>query len=208
MTDLITINTQSSIRIGGSKVLYFDPFRITDAAHDADLIFITHDHFDHFSPEDIRKIAKPDTLFVAPDSLRPVLQNADITNALFLIPGETANIAGIPVETVPSYNLLKPFHPKKNGWLGYIVTVEGQRIYVSGDMDATKEAKSVSCDIACIPIGGTYTMNVREAAAYINTIRPKVAIPTHYGTIIGKSSDGESFKKLVDPEIKVILKLS
>ncbi len=207
MTELISINAQSSIRIAGETVIYFDPFRITENRNDADIIFVTHEHFDHFSPEDIQKVRKADTIFVAPKSMETQMLNAGCSNLILLTPNETTTVRNIPVKTIPAYNLLKPFHPKKNGWLGYLITVNGQRIYVSGDMDATKEAKSVVCDIALIPIGGTYTMNYKESAEYINIIKPKTAIPTHYGTIVGKASDGESFKKLVSPEIQVILKL-
>ena len=207
MTEQISINAQSSIRIAGETVIYFDPFRITENRNDADIIFVTHEHFDHFSPEDIQKVRKADTIFVAPKSMETQMLNAGCSNLILLTPNETTTVRNIPVKTIPAYNLLKPFHPKKNGWLGYLIIVNGQRIYVSGDMDATKEAKSVVCDIALIPIGGTYTMNYKESAEYINIIKPKTAIPTHYGTIVGKASDGESFKKLVSPEIQVILKL-
>ncbi len=207
MTEQISINAQSSIRIAGETVIYFDPFRITENRNDADIIFVTHEHFDHFSPEDIQKVRKADTIFVAPKSMETQMLNAGCSNLILLTPNETTTVRNIPVKTIPAYNLLKPFHPKKNGWLGYLITVNGQKIYVSGDMDATKEAKSVVCDIALIPIGGTYTMNYKESAEYINIIKPKTAIPTHYGTIVGKASDGESFKKLVSPEIQVILKL-
>lgn len=207
MTEQISINAQSSIRIAGETVIYFDPFRITENRNDADIIFVTHEHFDHFSPEDIQKVRKADTIFVAPKSMETQMLNAGCSNLILLTPNETTTVRNIPVKTIPAYNLLKPFHLKKNGWLGYLITVNGQKIYVSGDMDATKEAKSVVCDIALIPIGGTYTMNYKESAEYINIIKPKTAIPTHYGTIVGKASDGESFKKLVSPEIQVILKL-
>ena len=161
----------------------------------------------HFSPEDIQKVRKADTVFIAPKSMEKQMQNIGCSSLILPEPDETAVIRNIPVKTIPAYNLLKPFHPKKNGWLGYLITLNGHRIYISGDMDATKEAKSVSCDIALIPIGGTYTMNFKEAAEYNNIIKPEIVIPTHYGTIVGKSSYGESFKKLVSPSIQVILKL-
>ncbi len=105
------------------------------------------------------------------------------------------------------YNKLKPFHPKKAGWCGYIINVSGNRIYIAGDIDDIDEAFAVSCDIAMVPIGGFYTMNYKEAAGLINKIKPKVAIPTHYGKVVGKVSYGEDFKKLVDDGIQVSLKL-
>ena len=153
MLDRITVNSHSSIRIDAGKILYFDPFRLDSAAHDADVIFITHAHFDHFSPEDIEKAARADTLIAAPAGMKADLQKAGIPaeNCILLEPEQTAEICGIPVVTVPSYNIGKPMHPKKNGWLGYVVTVEEQKIYIGGDMDATPEAVAVQCDIAMFP---------------------------------------------------------
>ena len=208
MKNKITVNTQSSIRIETEKIIYFDPFKILSSANDADLIFITHEHSDHFSPEDIRKVQKSDTLIVAPKSMEDTLKKHGYSNLILLAPCEKTDVQNIPVEAIPAYNLVKPFHMKKNGWLGYVITVEGQRIYVSGDTDATPEAQAVSCDIAMIPIGGTFTMNRSKAAAYINELRPKTVIPTHYGTIVGSADDGEAFRKLVQSEIEVVIKLN
>ena len=112
---------------------------------------------------------------------------------------------GLPVEAVAAYNSFKPFHPKAAGCLGYVVTVDGQRIYAAGDTDAVREVQAVRCDIALVPIGGTFTMNAKEAAAVVNTIRPKLAIPIHYGAIAGKPEDGERFRQLVDDGITVEL---
>lgn len=207
MKDRITVNTQSSIRIEAEKIIYFDPFKITSAANDADVIFITHDHHDHFSPEDIQRVQKPNTVFVAPKSMENALKKAGYSDLTLLSPGEKTTVQDIPVEAIPAYNIVKPFHTKKSGWLGYIVTVEGQRVYVAGDTDATPEAKAVSCDIAVIPIGGTFTMNHRKAAEYINELRPKTVIPTHYGSIVGSADSGEAFRKLVQPDIEVVIKL-
>lgn len=209
MTNNISVNTQSSIRIdSGSAIIRIDPFKISGAPHDADIILITHEHYDHFSPEDIEKVRKPDTVFAAPKSMKNKLEVAGISNAVLLSPGDKTEISGIPVEAAAAYNTLKPFHPKSNGWLGYIVTAGGKRIYAAGDTDAVKEVKAVKCDIALVPAGGTFTMNYREAAALVNEIRPETAIPIHYGSIVGNSSDGENFGKLVDKSIKVVIKLS
>ena len=114
---------------------------------------------------------------------------------------------GFPIEAVHAYNIGKEFHPKENNWLGYVITIEGTRIYVCGDMDATPEAKAVKCDIVLVPIGGKYTMDPKEAAAFVNGLKPQIAIPTHYGSIVGDKADGEAFAKLVDPSIKTVLKL-
>ena len=205
----ITVNTQSSICVeSADTVIRFDPFKIKDEPHDADIIFITHDHYDHFSPEDIRKVSKPDTLLVAPKNMAKQLAKTEYTNILLLSPGEKSIVKGIPVETVPAYNILKPFHPKSSGNLGYIITADGQRIYAAGDTDAVKEAKAVKCDIALVPIGGTLTMNAKEAAALVNSIKPRIAVPIHYGSIVGKTSDGETFRKLADKEIETRLLLT
>lgn len=207
MPDNITVNAQSSIRIAGEVIIYFDPYQITEASNDADVIFITHTHPDHFSPEDIRKVQKPDTVFVAPKSMEKELRGAGYTNVTLLAPGESAEVMGIPVEAVPAYNLHKPFHPKNNGWNGYIAVIGGQRVYVGGDTDATPEARAVSCDIALIPVGGVFTMNYKKAAELINEIKPKIAIPTHYKFNSDNQNDGEAFRKLISPEIQVELKL-
>lgn len=207
MKDKITVNAQSSIRIEAEKIIYFDPFKIAIAANDADVIFITHDHPDHFSPEDIRKVQKTNTTFVIPKSMENTLKKAGYSDLILFTPGEKAAVYDIPVEAIPAYNMMKPFHKRENGWLGYIITIDGQRIYVAGDTDAASEAKAVSCDIAIIPIGGTFTMNHSQAAAFINELHPKTVIPTHYGSIVGSADSGEAFRKLVQPDIEVIIKL-
>ncbi len=204
----ITVNKQSSILIHCGKNIYLDPFDINDSPHDADYIFITHDHYDHFSMEDIKKIMNDKTVFIIPESMEKTLRNnVPNTDMISVVPGQKYDIADLSFETVPAYNKVKPFHAKRAGWCGYILTIEGQRIYIAGDTDATKEAEEVSCDIALIPIGGTFTMNYKEAAKLINKIKPQVAIPTHYGSIVGKESDGEDFRKLIEDGISVELKL-
>ncbi|MCR4780299.1 MAG: MBL fold metallo-hydrolase [Ruminiclostridium sp.] len=208
MTENITVNTQSSIRIdGGSVVVRADPFGLTGEPHDADIILITHEHYDHFSPGDIAKVRRPDTVFAAPKSMAKKLAAAGIENAVLLAPGESCEIRGIPVEAVAAYNIMKPFHPKGSGWLGYVVCVGGKRIYIAGDTDAVKEAKSVRCDIALVPVGGTYTMNYKEAAALVNELSSEAAVPIHYGSIVGNKTDGEAFAKLVRDGISVEPKL-
>ncbi len=209
MTDRISINAHSSIRIDAGPILRFDPFLMEDSPRDADVVFITHSHHDHFSPKDIGKAAKPDAVFVAPASMRKELSAfvADKSRIVLLAPGDKAEVCGIPVEAVPSYNTNKPMHPKKNGWLGYVVTVEGVRIYVCGDMDDTPDGEAVRCDILLPPIGGTYTMNAAEAAAFANIVAPKTVIPTHYGSLVGKPGDAAVFRSFVQPGIDVVYKL-
>lgn len=209
----ITVNTQSSIRIAGSKILYFDPYEIRTTAHDAEIIFITHDHYDHFDPASIEKIKKETTLLVAPESMqKKALSGSGIAmkQCLFLNPGEKVEADGLKVETIPAYNMLKPFHTKGKKWQGYIVTMDEVRYYVAGDTDANEDIRKVQCDVALLPIGGTYTMDWKQAAEYAAQLKPKAVIPTHYGSIVGKKTDGEDFQKMLnrtDGSIQVELKL-
>ena len=213
MTETVSINKQSSIRIAGSRILYFDPLEIPEAVHDADVIFITHDHYDHFSPGDIGKLKKEGTILTAPEQMRSqVLKESGIPekNCVFTVPGTSYEISGLSVETVPAYNRLKPFHPKGKKWCGYIVTLDGIRYYISGDTDAIKEAEAVLCDVALVPIGGTFTMDAAEAAKLVSKMKPKTVIPTHYGSIVGSPEDGEIFRRLLQekcPDIQVEFKL-
>ena len=209
----ITVNTQSSIRIEGSKVLYFDPFQVEAASHDADIIFVTHEHYDHFEPDSIAKIRKEDTFLVAPESMRKkVLTEAGLESGqcAFYQPGETQELENIVIETVPAYNRMKPFHTRGKNWQGYIVNMDGVRYYVSGDTDVNEDIRKVQCDIALIPIGGFYTMDRKQAAEYIAGIKPKAVIPTHYGSIVGSKEDGAEFKaclESLDQTVQVELKL-
>ncbi|MBP5223347.1 MAG: MBL fold metallo-hydrolase [Lachnospiraceae bacterium] len=213
MTENIAVNTQSSIRITGKKILYFDPFEIAEELHDADVIFITHEHYDHFQPESIRKVQKDETILAAPLSMKKkVLEKSGIReeNCRFFVPGEAGEILGLKVETVAAYNKLKPFHTKGKKWLGYVVTMDGTRYFVAGDTDPNRENRKVNCDVALIPVGGYYTMDAKQAADFIGCIKPKTAIPTHYGAGVGKPQDGEDFKKFlasIDPVIQAELKL-
>ena len=207
MLDNITINAHSSIRIAGDKIMYFDPFLVTDEPHDADIIFFTHSHYDHFSPKDFVKLANDGTLYVAPASMKDELKKAGITNAVLMTPGEEREIEGVPVKSPAAYNIAKQFHKKECGWLGYVVTVNGQRVYVCGDTDDNPDVRGTQCDVIMLPVGGTYTMTAKEAARLVNDMRPKFAIPTHYGSAVGKKDDGEKFAALVDDGITVVFKL-
>ena len=208
-TDRITVNTQSSIRIDGTAVLYFDPFEIRTEAHDADIIFLTHSHYDHYDPKSIRCIAKDSTVLVIPETIKKEVEEfAGVFTIVPMTVGEEKEIAGVKVKTVPAYNRLKPFHPKHNRWVGYVVETDGMTCYIAGDTDAVREIDEVRCDAAIIPIGGKYTMNAKEAAGLINRIRPAVVIPTHYGSIVGKPQDVQEFGLYVDKDIQVVQKLS
>ncbi len=205
MTDNIKVFGQNSIRItAGSKKIYIDPFQMKEAPGDADIIFITHEHSDHYSPEDMKKVAGSDTLLVMPESMKGKESEASkiVSRIEYVKPSESRTIEGIQTETVPAYNINKQFHPKANGWVGYILNIEGTGIYIAGDMDATDEAKAVKCDIALVPIGGTYTMTAKEAADLINVMQPKIAIPVHYGSVVGSGADAEEFAANVKDPVK------
>ena len=211
MTENITVFMHNSIRITDrDRQIYIDPFQMREEPHDADYILITHDHHDHFSPEDIKKVAGSNTVLIVPEKMQSKANEAaDLVRRIITVkPGVYHEIDGLEIETVPAYNILKPFHPKNSEWVGYILRVDGKRIYIAGDTDATKEAKAVKCDIALIPIGGTYTMDAKKAAELVNTLRPSVAIPVHYGSIVGKPGDGEVFANNVKDPIKVEFKIA
>lgn len=210
MLENIEVLCHSCIRINKEITIYFDPFKIEKNYNDADIIFITHDHFDHYSKEDIKKVYKNDTFIVAPKTLLNTLLDDEFNkDYLFIVePNKNYNINKINFETVPAYNIDKKFHPKNNNWVGYIINLDGYKYYIAGDTDITEDNKKVKCDVAFVPIGGTYTMNFKEAASLINEIKPQIAIPIHYGSIVGTAEDAENFLKLLSPTIqgKILIK--
>lgn len=209
-TEKIEVFTQSSIRItDGDRRIYIDPFQMRETPKDADFILITHDHYDHFSPEDIEKVSNGKSVLVVPAKMLPQAEEiSSIVGEIHsVMPGEHYGISGLKFDTVAAYNNLKPFHPKSAGWVGYILQIDGQRIYIAGDTDMNRDNRDVKCDIALVPIGGTYTMDAKKAAEFINTIRPSVAIPTHYGSIVGKKEDADIFAADVKAPIRTEIKM-
>lgn len=210
MVENIEVFTQSSIKVKSSLgTIYIDPFQMKQEPHDADYILITHDHYDHFSMPDIKKVANASTILVVPSRMEDDAKELanELASIVTVTPGIYKEISGLGIETIPAYNTVKPFHPRRAEWVGYILRVDGKRIYVAGDTGLTKEAKQVKCDIALLHIGGTYTMDARRAAELTNIIRPEYAIPTHYGSIVGKKSDGKTFASLVKSPVKVVEKI-
>lgn len=209
MLENIQVLCHSSIKINEGKVIYFDPFKINKQYNDADIIFITHDHYDHYSEEDIDKVIKPDTTIVIPEGMQVKLLKKGIKNSNIITvePEKTYVVEGLKFETIPAYNVNKAFHPKDNGWVGYILEIDGIRYYIAGDTDINEENKRVKCDIAFVPVGGTYTMDFKEAAELVNEIKPKVAVPIHYGSIVGTNEDAINFQKLLNPEINCKIKI-
>lgn len=206
----IEVLTHSSIRIKGpGGTIYVDPFKIKDEPHDAAYILITHPHYDHFSLEDIRKVINSDTIIVVPKSMEDdALEfKPEVKDIVTVSPKTFKEIAGLEIETVPAYNTIRPFHQRRAEWVGYILRLDGKRVYIAGDTGLTKEAKKVKCDIALVPIGGTYTMGPKKAADLINTIKPEAAIPTHYGSVAGKPEYAKTFASLIKAPVQVIEKI-
>lgn len=192
----------------GKQVIYTDPFKIKKEDI-ASIILITHEHRDHCSPEDLLKIQGPDTVIVAPADCISKLNISKLTISKLegtvrtVKPGDSVEIQGIKIETVPAYNTNKQFHTKDRGWVGYIVTLNGQRIYLAGDTDRIPEMKNVRADIALLPVSGTYVMTADEAAAAALDIKPKIAVPMHYGSIVGTKDDAARFAELLKGKIDV-----
>ena len=207
MLENIEVLYHSSIKIAKEKIIYIDPFKINKNYNDADIIFITHDHYDHYSEEDIDKVINEKTTIVIPEELLTKLLRKGINRSdiITVEPNKKYTVQGIKFETIPAYNVNKTFHPKENEWVGYIIEIKGIRYYIAGDTDITDENRKVKCDVAFVPVGGTYTMNFKEAAELINEIKPKVAVPIHYGSVVGTKQDAVNFVELLEQEIKGVI---
>lgn len=204
MKDNIKVICHSCIKISTEKTIYIDPFKIKEKLNDADIIFITHSHYDHFSEEDILKIKNENTIIVITNDLveKSIQLGFKKENIIEVKPNQNYKIGELKFETIPAYNVNKNFHPKENNWVGYILELNKQRYYIAGDTDITEENKKVKCDVAFVPVGGTYTMTATEAAELVNLIKPKVAILIHYGEIVGTEQDANKFKQELDTDIK------
>lgn len=209
MYEEVQVLTHSSIRIAEKQIVYFDPFHVEGEPHDADIICVTHDHFDHYSPEDLAKVKNAATILVCPKTMEDSLSNSGISEEFteLVAPGDELEINGVRIQAVPAYNVGKQFHPQANQWVGYLVTMNEVTYYIAGDTDINEDVKKVRCDAALLPVGGTYTMTAEEAAELAEMIHPKAAIPTHYGSVAGKAEDGQIFADLLKDKINVILKM-
>ena len=194
--------THASIRFERDKVIYVDPFKIDGAPKDADIIFCTHDHFDHLSPGDIKKVMKPGAILVVPKKNAKKFKKYELSEVIGVEPFNEYEAQGIKFRTIPSYNLDKKFHKKKKNWVGYIIDVDKASYYFAGDTDYIPEMDEIEADVVFLPVGGTYTMNAEEAAKAANSIKPKMAVPIHFGTVVGTREDAETFAKKLDKGIQ------
>ena len=191
----ITFIGHATFKIVGSKIIYTDPFKIKNRDK-ADIILITHSHFDHCSIEDVEKLLNSETTAISSKDCVEKLEKI-VPHVIGLEPYDEANVQGVHIKAVPAYNINKEFHPKSNKWNGYVFSMDGTTYYIPGDTDLIPEMKEISADIAFFPVGGTYTMDAEEAAEAAKIIAPKVAVPMHYGSIVGSSEDAKKFLDLV-----------
>ena len=196
----ISINCQSSIKISDGLTIYFDPYDIKEKINNADYIFITHSHWDHFDLDSINNLVNEKTIIIGPSS---VIEKLDSNyKTLEVKPENIYNLNNISFMTVPAYNVDKEYHPKDAGYVGYIVTLNNVTYYIAGDTDVLDELKVIKADVIFLPVGGTYTMTKEEAVELANTIKPKYAIPIHYGLAVGDELDAKYFVNNIDKEIE------
>ena len=199
----ISINCQSSIKISDGLTIYFDPYDIkekVDNVDKADYIFITHPHWDHFDLDSINSLVNEKTIIIGPSS---VIEKLDSNyKTLEVKPENIYNLNNISFMTVPAYNIDKEYHPKDAGYVGYIVTLNNVTYYIAGDTDVLDELKVIKADVIFLPVGGTYTMTREEAVDLANTIKPKYAVPIHYGLAVGDELDAKYFVNNIDKEIE------
>lgn len=200
----IEINCHSSIKISfEGKKIYIDPYQINRKKKDADFLFITHDHYDHLSENDILKVIHENTIIIIPESCLPKLEAMNLSNTVVTVkPNNRYEVSDIKFQTIAAYNINKLYHPKDSGFVGYLLELGKYKYFVTGDTDVNLENKQVKCDYLLIPVGGEYTMDYREAAMLANLIKPTHAIPTHYKTIVGSDDDALQFKELLDSSIQ------
>ena len=189
-----------AFRIDAKKTIYIDPYELTSGPK-ADVILITHEHFDHCSPDDVEKIRSSETVIVTEkDSAKKLSGDVRVIR-----PGDEVSVSNIHIKGVPAYNTDKDFHPQKNGWLGFIIEVKDVKIYHAGDTDFIPEMKDFEVDIALLPVSGTYVMTADQAIKAALAIGPQTAIPMHYGAIVGGEDDAVTFKKGLEGKMDVMI---
>jgi L-ascorbate metabolism protein UlaG (beta-lactamase superfamily) len=199
-----------SFRIKNGNTVIIDPFKIRPIPEKADILLISHEHFDHLSLDDIKKVCSEKTTIVTIPACKKELSSMKVREVKAVKPGDKMAFGDVTLEVVPAYNLNKfrepgkPFHPKEDGKVGFILSINGVRIYHAGDTDPIPEMKGFKTDIALLPVSGTYVMTPEEAAEAARMIKPKLAIPMHYGTIVGSVNDAERFKQLATCPVEIL----
>lgn len=192
MLDKLTWLGHASFRISGQKLIYIDPWKLK-ADDEADIVLISHSHYDHYSADDLKMVSGPKTVVVTVAELKSKIGG----NVRVVAPGDKIDVGGVGIEAVPAYNIDKKFHPKQNGWVGFVVEMGGERLYYAGDTDAIPEMDNLTnIDLALMPVGGTYTMTAEEAAKAADRFKPAAAVPYHWGDIVGSKSDADRFKEI------------
>jgi L-ascorbate metabolism protein UlaG (beta-lactamase superfamily) len=205
MVDKLHWLGHDNFRLDGPPVIYFDPWKLRGAPAKADLVLVSHEHQDHCSPDDVRLVSGPETIIVAAATAAQRLPDARIIR-----PGDRLQVAGVEVEAVRAYNVNKfrapgvPFHPREAEHVGFVVSVSGTRIYFAGDTDYIPEMTDIACDVALLPVSGTYVMTVEEAAEAARTLNPQITVPMHYGSGIGTSGDGQRFTQLYAGQVRIL----
>jgi L-ascorbate metabolism protein UlaG (beta-lactamase superfamily) len=190
----------ASFRLDGPPTIYFDPTSLGGEESQADIILISHLHDDHYSPSILKQISTSETVIVISERMAVRLETDGVPGEVRgLRPGERTTIGEVGIETMPAYNIDKSYHPKEGEHLGFIVTLQGERLYFAGDTDRIPEMAHIDCDVALLPIGGTYTMDAEEAAQAAADIEPRVAVPMHM-----RSADPEEFRSLCDCEVIIL----
>lgn len=199
MIDRITWLGHDTFLIKGERTVITDPFQLK-RNYTVDVVLITHEHRDHCSVEDVARVIRPETTIVAPadciTKLGPIA-----AKTVTVSPGDRTTVMGMAIEAVPAYNTNKKFHPKDSGWVGYIFTLGGERIYLAGDTDVIPEMAGFRCDIALLPVSGTYVMTASEAVEAALMIKPRIAVPMHYASIVGDAADAAEFARALKGRI-------